>query len=339
MRYMIWMTGLSIFAALEAVAQQIPDFSSLPTIDTPSFPFGKGPVVMIDEAHYNFHTAEGRYKAFAELLRRDGYTIRRSRSQFDGDSLRTGQVLVISNALSERNREDWSLPTPSAFSDEEITAVHDWVKKGGALLLIADHMPFPGAAADLASAFGARFNNGYAYDTRQGEIARGRMIFRRSDGSLANHSITDGRTDKERVDSIATFTGQAFRSDVDIQPLLTFRTGAVSLMPSAAWEFNSETPRIPVGGWFQGGVMHFGKGRIAFFGEAAMFTAQLSGPNRRSDGYEYTGGISESSVSPQCSSLAFWCCERGSEIGRDQVQIFAKHPCRKKTTVGISRAS
>jgi hypothetical protein len=33
---------------------------------------------------------------------------------------------------------------------------------------------------------------------------------------------------------------------------------------------------IPVGGWLQGAVMPFGSGRAAFFGEAAMFSAQLS---------------------------------------------------------------
>ena len=32
------------------------------------------------------------------------------------------------------------------FSYEEIDAVTQWVNDGGALFLIADHMPFPGAA-------------------------------------------------------------------------------------------------------------------------------------------------------------------------------------------------
>jgi hypothetical protein len=101
---------------------------------------------MVDEAHFNFHTAEGRYQPFSELLRRDGYVVKPSRLKFSKVSLRDGQILVIANPLAERNRTDWSLPTPSAFSDEEIEAVRDWVKGGGSLLLIADHMPFPGAA-------------------------------------------------------------------------------------------------------------------------------------------------------------------------------------------------
>jgi hypothetical protein len=305
MKYAIWIIGFGISIAVEATAQQIPEVSSLPAMEAPTFPYGKGPVVMIDEAHFNFHTAEGRYKAFAELLRRDGYTIRRSQSQFTRDSLKTGQVLVICNALAKRNQEDWSLPTPSAFSDDEISAVHDWVKEGGSLLLIADHMPMPGAAADLALAFGVRFNNGFAYDTKNGEIVPGTMIFRRSGGSLVNHPITNGRTNRERVDSVATFTGQAFRSDVEIQPLLILRDSAVSLMPNVAWKFTSETPRISVGGWLQGGVMRSGKGRVAFFGEAAMFTAQLAGPDLHPMGMNRP----EASQNPQfLLNVVHWLC-------------------------------
>jgi len=280
MRYVIFFVGLGIFVASAALAQQIPDFSFLPEIENPAYPSGKGPVVMVDEAHFNFHTTEQRYKPFAELLRRDGYIVKSLRSTFNSESLNTCQILVIANALSERNQRNWSLPTFSAFSDEEIAIMHDWVRNGGSLLLIADHMPFPGTAADLASAFGIRFNNGFAFETQQQERITEPMVFRRSDGSLANHPITNGRMDNERVDSVATFTGQAFQSDVDVQPLLIFRSSAISLMPTAAWEFTPDTPRIPVERWFQGVVMHFGKGRAAFFGEAAMFSAQLRGSKR-----------------------------------------------------------
>lgn len=31
----------------------------------------------------------------------------------------------------------------------------------------------------------------------------------------------------------------------------------------------------------QGAVLRFGRGRVALFGEAAMFTAQLAGPTRK----------------------------------------------------------
>jgi hypothetical protein len=247
-------------------AQQRPDMSYKPTIENPAYPSGTGPVVMVDEGHFNFHTIGNRYKPFAELLRRDGYTVEPIRSDFSESSLSACEILVISNALHERNQNDWSLPTPSAFSDQEIAAVSDWVRNGGSLFLIADHMPFPGCAEKLGAAFGVHMNNGFVDSA----------TFRRSDGSLAEHPITYGRTKAEGIESVATFTGSAFQADGSIQPLLVFRLPLLSRMPEVAWEFKPDTPMIPVEGWFQGATLLFGSGRVAFFGEAAMFSAQIS---------------------------------------------------------------
>jgi hypothetical protein len=262
--------------ALRVKAQQLADTSFKPPIANPAYRSGFGLVVLLDEAHFNFHTAEGRYKPFAELLRRDGYVVKASALPFRKASLKDGQILVIANPLAERNRTDWSLPTPSAFSDEEIKAVRDWVSSGGSLFLIVDHMPFPGATEKLALAFGLRFSNGYAID----EKAQGPMLFKRSDGSLKDHPITRGRKDAEKVDAVATFTGSAFQVDGEVQPLLILGSTVRSFLTSVAGQITDETPRTPVNGWYQGAVMRFGKGRVSVFGEAAMFSAQLAGPNR-----------------------------------------------------------
>lgn len=260
-------------------AQQVADVSFRPPIKKPAYRPDKGPLVLIDEAHFNFHTASGRYQPFAELLKRDGYVVKPSTSRFSKESLKGARILVIANSLAERNSQgDWSLPTPSAFSDEEIAAVREWVKDGGSLLLIADHMPFPGAAEKLAAAFGIEFNNGFALDPQtQGAP----LIFRRSEGSLKDDAITKGRNTDEKIDSVATFTGSAFKLNNGARPLLVFRSPVISLMPPVAWQFKPDTPRVPVEGWFQGAAFRFDKGRVAVFGEAAMFTAQLAGPNRQ----------------------------------------------------------
>jgi uncharacterized protein (DUF2249 family) len=257
-------------------AQQIADTSFKPPIPRPAYRPGRGPVVMLDEAHFNFHTVNGRYQTFAGLLRRDGYVVKASTARFNRTSLRRGRILVIANALAKRNQSDWSLPTPSAFSDKEVKAVKDWVKGGGSLLLIADHMPFPGAAENLAAAFGVRFSNGYAVD----EKAQGPIVFKLSDESLRDHQIVRGRTEGEKIDSVATFTGSAFQVDGDARPLLVLGSSVVSMLTSVAGQITAETPRTPVGGWYQGAVMRAGKGRVAIFGEAAMFSAQLGGPNK-----------------------------------------------------------
>ena len=144
-------------------AQQVPDLKYKPPLPRPAYESGKGPRVAIDEAHHNFHTAEGRYKPFAELLRRDGYRVDALRQLFSAESLKSVEILVISNALTRAQcRRIGRPPNPSAFTKDEIATLHRWVEKGGSLFLIADHAPFPAAASDLAKAFGVEFSNGYA---------------------------------------------------------------------------------------------------------------------------------------------------------------------------------
>ncbi len=257
-----------------SLAQQVADSAFMPEIASPAYPEGEGSVVLVDEAHHNFHTAGGRYLAFARLLRCDGYVVRPSDRRFTPEMLSQADILVISNALAERNVDDWSLPTPSAFDDDEIQAVTEWVREGGSLFLIADHMPIPGAAEKLAGAFGLLFNNGFAVDST---LESGNFIYRRSDGSLIDHAIVNGRGPNERVDSVATFMGQAFRAVSPVEPLLVLPRNAVLLMPVVAWEFSDQTPRLSAAAMLQGAVLRFGEGRIAAFGEAAMFTAQMAG--------------------------------------------------------------
>jgi hypothetical protein len=259
-------------------AQQVADSAFHPDVGPAAFASGTGPHVVIDGGHHDFHTVDGRYLSFARLLRQDGYVVAGSDVPLDAKAFEGVDVLVIANALAERNAvaDDWVLPTPSAFTAAEIAAVRAWVKGGGALLLIADHMPFPGAAHDLAAAFGFELRNGFAFE---GSV-RGPLVFRRSDGSLAGHSITDGLGPGARIDSVVTFTGEAFRPAPGATSILTFRPGVVSLEPNTAWTFHDDTPSVDVGGWSQGAVAEFGAGRVAVFGEAAMFSAQLAGAQR-----------------------------------------------------------
>ena len=262
--------------AVAGFGQQVPDTAFNPPIPDPLYKYGKGPLVLIDEAHFNFHTVDGRYQPFAALLRRDGYEVRGSKHAFGLASLKAAKILVIANALSKKNETEWTLPTPAAFTADEVKAVRDWVKQGGSLLLIVDHMPFPGAAENLAKAFGISFSNGYAIDPD----VQAPMVFKLSDGSLKSHAILNGRSESEKVESVASFTGSAFHTGGDAQPLMVLRDSIVSALTTTAGQIREETPRIPVSGWYQGAVMRVGKGRVAVFGEAAMFSAQLAGPNK-----------------------------------------------------------
>ena len=266
----------------DAVCQQVPDTGFRPPIARPAYAAGRGPVVAIDEAHHNFHTATGRYLAFARLLERDGYVMKRGQSKFVRTWLDSVNILVVSNALSDSTAE-WHLPTASAFTGAEVVAVREWVAGGGSLLLIADHMPMAGAADSLAEAFGVHFINGFAIDDKTGGIFdHTRTTTDSSRGSLSTHPITHGRDQSERIDQVRVFTGQGFRVTAQAAPVLTI-TGSSILMflPDTAWQVSPNTPRFRARGLLQGAVLRHGRGRVAVFGEAAMFSAQLAGQERR----------------------------------------------------------
>jgi hypothetical protein len=264
---------------------QVPDKSYTPSISDPAYVASKGPVVCVDEAHNNFHTVDNRFWAFAELLRRDGYVVQSSKEKFTATVLEHCNIFVIANAMLESG--DWGeypYPTPSGFTEEEIVTVQTWVENGGALLLIADHMPLAGVASKLASAFGVEFNNGYAVAGFDGEenlesaFAKP-TIFSIETKTLIQSPITNGRNETESVTSVRSFTGQAFQAPASAQPILVLPGDFISLMPVKSDEFGPDTKRFPVGGWLQGAAMPFGSGRAAFFGEAAMFSAQMSDNN------------------------------------------------------------
>jgi len=264
-------------ASFPLAAQQVADSAFAMTLAAPAYT-ADGPVVLLDEAHSNFHTLDGRYLVFGKVLRQDGYQVRPNRAPFTPSALAGARVLVIANALHPTNAGGrWELPTPSAFTAAEIAAVREWVQNGGSLLLIADHMPFPGAAGALAAAFGVHMLNGFAYDSTR-KISR--FTYARADGRLAGHPITAGRSPAERIDSVVAFTGQAFRVDAPGRALMTLAPGTVVLEPRVAWQFSDSTPTEPGAGLLQGAAVPFGKGRVAVFGEAAMFSAQVAGARR-----------------------------------------------------------
>lgn len=290
-----------LVAGLQTVgtAQQVPDRSFRPPVGRPAFAAATGPRLCLDEGHHNFHTLDDRFWAFGELARRDGFRVQGLRATFDATALAACDLLVISNAQpSDQPWTAYPRPTPSAFTASEISAVRAWVEAGHALLLIADHMPLAGASSALAAAFGASFTDGFAYQAQLGAdgtptVERVRDVptsFVLAEGTLRRHAVTAGRDTGERVTRIRSFTGQAFRWDApDVEPVMLLPDGFVSLEPLIAWQFTPDTPMRPVGGWLQGATRRVGRGRVALFGEAAMFSAQVAGAERRPMGMNAPG--------------------------------------------------
>jgi len=245
-------------------AQQHADPSFDPVIENPVYSIGQGPRVAFDEGHGNFHHLLTTYGPFADVLTKDGYAIEIVTQQFSRDWLDDFDVLVIQNPAGPGNG--------SAFSGQEIAEVGAWINDGGSLFLIVDHMPWPAAADNLASSFGIHFSDGF--------VARGismNFSFGRGGGSfqLADHPVTNGRPGDRPVGSVGIFTGSAFQIDGEHEPLMTFGQNVRALLPAIPWEFDPPPPSISVEGWLQGAVLRAGAGRIAVFGEAAMFSAQV----------------------------------------------------------------
>lgn len=207
------------------------------------------------------------------MLEPDGYRVGSADSTVNAGLLEQADIFVIANALHGDHDTGWSLPTLPAFTASEIDAIDRWVASGGSLLLIADHMPFPGATATLADRFGIVFLSGYALG---GERGSGPLQFTRAAGTLTDHAIGNGRSSAEAVESVASFTGQAFRIVGSAKPLMLMPDDWYVLLPTDAGEFSERTPVVSARGLYHGAVLRHGKGRVAMFGEAAMFTAQVS---------------------------------------------------------------
>lgn len=272
---------LLVFAAhlLYAQAQdRVADIDYMPPIPNPAYAQGSGPVIRIDEAHHNYHTLQGRYAPFANLLRRDGFRIESSKAGISLKSLAGASIIVLANAEAAQSGS----AATSAFADSEIAALRQWVEEGGSLLIIADHPPFSDSAARLARAFGVELVSGVALTTISMDQFGPIAVFEAGKG-LTPSALSRGRLPAEQVDSVMTFTGSAFRAPAAATSVLVFQDGARAfrLLPTGPdWRAPSE----PIAGLSQGAILEVNKGRLAVFGEAAMFTAQRDGPNGQAIG-------------------------------------------------------
>src|SRR5687768_17509538 len=111
-------------------AQQVADPNFSTRVDRPAYN-KKGPKVLFDEAHNNFHTAGGRYKPFADLVTSDGYEVTPNKEKFSTATLKGFQILVIANAMSVPQMNLRAASNP-AFTVEEFDAVRDRVRLRGA---------------------------------------------------------------------------------------------------------------------------------------------------------------------------------------------------------------
>jgi len=269
-----------VLAAGPLAAQQPADPEFRFANVNPAYAAGQGPRVCMDVAHNNFQSAErnpGAYNPFAELLRGDGYRVAETAQKFLPEMLKECDVLVIADATGDDNLRDWAFPHPSAFRRAELEALYQWLRGGGALLLIADHAPFGATTAMLASRFGVEMGKGYAWDvTNNSREPSTTIVYSRENGSLGAHPITRGIT------RVVAFTGQSLSVPPGAAVLLKFgnaayeSSGANAQADIAAFREGKPTAARSVAGRAQGLAFDYGKGRVVMMGEAAMFSAQVA---------------------------------------------------------------
>jgi hypothetical protein len=227
---------LRLLAAL-ALAAGVPGCSSGDKVDAdfdtraarPAYE-ADGPLTLFDEAHHNGHRARKSYRPFVELIESDGYRVERNTRKITADGLAPASVLVVVNAVGENDRND-----DPAFDEAECDAIQDWVRAGGALLLVTDHYPTGHAAARLADRFGVKLSRGQVEDPVHYDPAyeSTHLVFSQENAGLAAHPVVEGRDAAERVGCVLTFTGEAIFAAPPAVGFLRLSPGAVARPPEA----------------------------------------------------------------------------------------------------------
>lgn len=264
-------------SASEIAAQQVQDSTFVPVVEVPAFPF-KHPRVLFDEAHHNFHTIAGRYAPFVKLVQADGVRVLANLQPFTPRRLRGFDVLVIANAVGPGVDAD-SVAKP-AFSERECQVVEQWVRRGGALLLIADHAPFGAAAEQLSLKFGVSMSKGFTIDSLNADVestSPSVIVYSRGNQRLRDHPITNGRDENDKVDRVIAFTGQSLGVPPGATPFLELSESALDMPPTfRQFAGVGVVPASrPAAGRAQGVALRHGKGRVVILGEAAMLSAQI----------------------------------------------------------------
>jgi len=266
-------------------AQQVPDTTFDTRIERPAWPAGEGPRLALDEAHFNFHTLEGRYRPFGDLARADGFRVAAGTARFTRASLDACDLLVIANALGAEDMGDPAAERP-AFTDAEVAELVRWIERGGSLLLVADHAPMGSAAASLGRALGVDMRRAYTLDPARSAAGTPTTIaYEPGAGLDTSHAIVRGRAGAAPVRRVVAYTGQSLAGPPGAAKLLALSDAAFDAMVTfGRWQSLDSIPadaRLPAAGRAQGLAFERGKGRVVVMGEAAMLTAQLAGPGGR----------------------------------------------------------
>jgi hypothetical protein len=270
--------GILLLLVASCNVRQKPDKEFDVSVKSPAYN-NSHPKVLFDEAHNNMHTTSGTYSPFVNLIKNDGYLVKKNQSAFLKNSLEQSDILIISNAKGGKRNFKYK----PAFTKEECNIVKQWILQGGSLLLIADHYPLGSAANCLSMQFGVYMYNGEVYDSIyfEGDSAfRDKLVFSRENYLLQDNEITNGKNLHERISKVVSDRGQSLSIPDSSLVLLKLSRKSYHILPDSIWDIGKTTHarfKDPVSAYgnCQGLAIKFGKGRVVILGEAAMLTAQL----------------------------------------------------------------
>ena len=239
------------------------------SVENPMYEHSKGPIILLDAAHHNFHVTEGFIEPFAEIAAADGYRTVVGTSRFTPEFLRSFDIVMVITALPFEFTSKTEVTTETTFTDSEIEALHGWVSSGGSLLVFSEHAPFDQAINPLLKRFDVTSSVGTIadpvhYDKELGW--EGWVVFSRENGLLnADHPIVNGRDDSEAVNSVVTFGGSALTGDEYVNILRLSDTAENRQHPTGVGPDGMGDSQALAG--------EVGEGRILIFGDSNGFTA------------------------------------------------------------------
>jgi hypothetical protein len=257
------------------------DESFDPPIPAPAYRKGQGPLILVDQQHRNVVSLTSYFGPVGRFLTRDGYTVRPLSEPFSATSLKNARIVVIINAQSPEGLPEGT----SAFGEQEIRSLEEWVRRGGGLLFIADRAPFGGPASALGKALGVTFDNNTVL--RHGPDGK-------PDGVLKLEVKTSGKPTHplfSEVSQLVYVVGESLRGPA---PILTAPKNTYSGATMNTGDGPDASGR-PLALAFSRG-----SGRVVVIGDAGIFSAfgSANGPTHR--------GISEADNARFLRNVVRW---------------------------------
>lgn len=244
-----------------ATANYTADTTFTPTVEYPTYINAK-PILCFDEGHNNLAVQHEFYRSILGLLESDGYQIEKLKTSFNISNIRKCDILYSSAALSNIDLQLAKKTMASAYAQNEIKVLYQWVKAGGSLLIATDHRPMSDGAAELLKKFkikGSIFTTENIATAIPNLLDPSNFYINIIDKNL--NPILMGRSAKERVTTVFTFAGQAIKGAENVQIIVP--------LPQSAKKSDDSFNALVL-------AQKLENGRVVVTGDATLFTSKLN---------------------------------------------------------------